>query len=233
MQRQQAIQQQQQYDYYDGYEAPAPAGPAKPLVLHQGSTCQFPSKDPNPNAPKPPEAPHLGEEVQARDFVRPTVLQFPSHLPDPNAKYADASHLGEEEHRPTLRQGGVCQFPREFRQPLDVKGYHPIDEVVKEQLPTAQTDHPDHLLPSQARRQQTYITHPVSSSIKIKPAFVSDGHGSGRKNVAQWPPNRSSVRELPKVGFNSGHIHPEGKGSTLHFLLITEISLSLILQRSR
>ena len=215
MQQQQQQQQvfEQFYDNnnYDNQNTRQAA--SKPLVLHMGSLVQFPSKDPNPNAPKPPEAPHLGEEVQAREFVRPTVLQFPRSIRDPNAKLPDGSHLGEEEHRPLLRQGGVVQFPKEFKQPLDLKGYHPVDEVVKETMPQAEVEHPDHLLPSQARKQQTYITHPVHSVTRVKPAF-SNEPGSRRSNV-QWPPQRSSIRHLPRVGFNSGHIHPEG---SKHFI---------------
>lgn len=212
MQQQQQQQQPMYEQFYDSNnydQVNSRSGTTKPLILHVGGLVQFPSKDPNPNAPKPLEATHIGEEIQACDFVRPTVLQFPRKIRDPNAHLTEGSHLGEEEHRPLLRQGGVVQFPKEFKQPLDLKGYHPVDRVVKETLPQAEVEHPDHLLPSQARKQQTYITHPVHSVTRVKPSFDNEP-GSRRSNV-QWPPQRSSVRQLPRVGFNSGHIHPEGE----------------------
>lgn len=190
-------------------------GPSKPLVLHMGSTVQFTSKDPNPEGLRlSHEAPHLGEEKHAM-IMRTTVSQFPKDDPNPDARMIDGSHLGEEENRPMLRQGGVCQFPKEYKAPRDVvRGYQPPEEV-KDTLPVADVEHPDHLLPSQARKQQTYITHPSQQT--VKPVYGVDS-GPRNRNVTEWPPKRSGVRELPRVGFNSGHIHPEGEFSQVEIL---------------
>lgn len=208
----QDYQQEQPYQDYDGYSSEPDQSilqQTRPLILHQGSTVQFPSKDPNPGV-QHPEAPHLGEEKHA--MIRPTVCQFLKNIPDPNARPVDGSHLGEEENRPILRQGGLVQFPHKYNPPRDhVKGYQPVDDVVKESLPLAEVEHPDHLLPSQARRQQTYITHPTAQT--IKPVYGVET-GPKSRNVPEWPPKRTCVRDLPRVGFNSGNIHPEGKCSS-------------------
>jgi len=283
-QQQQQQPQQQQYrsyeeeypDQYDGYprdeyENVAAQG-GKPLVLHVGDKLlQFPSKMPDPNRPKPPEAPHLGEEKnttfvkktvcqfpnkdpdpnqkmpdsshlgEEKDvFVKKTVCQFPSQIPDPNQKLPGPSHLGEEKkvfvkktvlQFPTqvpdpnqillepsylnedkaslqLKQGSVCQFPSTQQDPKNKQTrFVPPEEVLQEALPVAEVEHPDHLLPSQARKQQTYITH--SAHQLVKP-FSDLAAPSSKRLEPVWPPTRSVIRELPKVGFNSGYTHPEG-----------------------
>lgn len=200
--------QPQEYDNYDGYssEPEITSRERRPLILHQGGLVQFTSKDPNPGVAYP-EAPHLGEEKRAM-LMRPTVCQFASKIRDPNAILVDGSHLGEEDNRPIMRQGGLVQFPKDYKPPSDqVKGYQ-APETVRESLPMAQVEHPDHLLPSQARQQQTYITHPVSQT--IKPAYGVQS-GPRNRNVPEWPPKRTCIRELPRVGFTSGNIHPEGE----------------------
>ncbi|XP_074598020.1 uncharacterized protein LOC141852788 [Brevipalpus obovatus] len=214
-QQQQQYQQEQyqeQYDQqeYDDYEEEQnfTNTQSKPLVLRQGSHVQFTSKNPNPGAPKSPEASHLGEEKHA--MIRPTVCQFPKDVPDPNAKLVEGSHLGEEAHRPIFRQGGVSQFPKEYKAPWDYKGYHPVNEVVQETMPLAEVEHPDHLLPSQARSQQTYITHPMQK-IRYRSPHADDAIPRGQ-NIPEWPP-RSGVQDLPRVGFNSDQIHPAGSRS--------------------
>jgi hypothetical protein len=80
---------------------------------------------------------------------------------------------------------------------------------MRETLPMAEAHHPDHCLPSQARRQQAYMTHPPHGTSRLVVSSL-DSEGQRRnsrgQSPAQWPP--VGHNNLPKKTF-----HPEGKFS--------------------
>ena len=135
-------------------------------------------------------------------------MQFPKAIRDPNQRLVETSHLGEEQQQLLLHQGSVVQFPQKLvKTGSDRRDLEIPEEAVKEQLPPAQVEHPDHLLPSQARKQQAYNTHP-HHLMRMNPAFSSNPN---HKKQLIWPPTKSSVRNLPRVGFNSGNVNPESE----------------------
>lgn len=193
----------------------------KNLHLHQGSVCQFPSKIRDP-CERFADGPHVQEidQLQNLHLHQGSVCQFPTKIRNPEDKLPDGNHIRELDELKNLhlKQGSVVQFPRGQVQPK-VDYFHPPEEPLKESLPLAQVHHPDHCLPSLARKQQTYITHPSSGPAKLVVRGGSLGPGSpptspggsrrGQSPV-QWPPNNPNVP--PKKGF-----HPEGTNSFLLF----------------
>lgn len=189
------------------------------LHLHQGSVCQFPREIRDPSK-KLPDASHVGEidQLQQLHLHQGSVCQFPTKTRNPDDKYADGNHIHEldELKHLHLKQGSVVQFPRGVQHKADY--FHPPEEPLRETLPLAQVHHPDHCLPSLARKQQAYITHPSSGPAKLmvrggtlppgasSPPTSPGGSRRGQSPV-QWPPNNPNLP--PKKGF-----HPEGESST-------------------
>ena len=180
------------------------------LHLHQGSVCQFPTKIRNPEE-KLPDHSHLPEMegLQSLHLHQGSVCQFPKKIRNPEEKLPDHPHLQEVEELKNLhlKQGSVCQFPKEMAS-TKFDYFHPPDEPMKETLPLAQAHHPDHCLPSQARKQQAYMTHPPHGPTKLMVRGVSESppdsrRGSRGQSPAQWPP--AGHNHLPKKTF-----HPEG-----------------------
>lgn len=186
------------------------------LHLHQGSVCQFPREVRDPTK-KLPDGSHVGEidQLQQLHLHQGSVCQFPTKTRNPDDRYADGNHIHEldELKHLHLKQGSVVQFPRGVQHRADY--FHPPEEPLKETLPLAQVHHPDHCLPSLARKQQAYITHPSSGPAKLmvrggvlppgatSPPTSPGGSRRGQSPV-QWPPNNTNVP--PKKGF-----HPEGE----------------------
>ena len=106
-----------------------------------------------------------------------------------------------------LKQGSVVQFPSNVNLSKD-DYFHPPEDPLKESLPLAQVPHPDHCLPSAARQQQTYITHPPHGPPKLLVRGLaqsppgSPGHTRSR-SPGQWPPG---PQQLPRK-----HYHAEGE----------------------
>ncbi|RWS09244.1 hypothetical protein B4U79_09689 [Dinothrombium tinctorium] len=175
------------------------------ILLRQATVVQFPSNLPDPNQ-KHPEGSHLGEEKKKVHLHEGTVCQFPSEVPDYSHKLPEAPHMRdlEELEHLQLKQGSVVQFPKEIHE-TKFEGFHPPKEALTEELPPAETTRYNHLLPSEARRQQAYLLHQNQQPIRLL-SEVSSAPGSpsfGRRNQ-QWPPQRYDTSK-----YNS-FIIPEG-----------------------
>ena len=183
------------------------------LHLHQGSVCQFPQKVRNPEE-KLPDHSHLHEvdQLEKLHLHQGSVCQFPTKIRNPEDKYPDHPHLHEVEDNKHLhlKQGSVCQFPSNLSSTRPYDYFHPPDEPMRETLPIAQAHHPDHCLPSQARRQQAYITHPSHGTSKLVVSSL-DNEGNqrsqGQSPAHQWPP--VGHNNMPRKTF-----HPEGQSHT-------------------
>lgn len=179
----------------------------KNLHLHQGSVCQFQTKVRNPDE-KYPEQPHIGEveELSHLHLHQGSVCQFPTKMRNPEEKLPEQSHMNEVESLANLhlKQGSVVQFPSKL-QSTKFDYFHPPESPMKELLPVAQVQQ-DHCLPSQARRQQTYITHPSPLPAKL---MVRGGTASpdarGQSPTTQWPEDDQSGRQSGKY-FDSVNI---------------------------
>jgi len=185
------------------------------LHLHQGSVCQFPTKMRDPEE-KLPDHSHLSEVETLKNvhLHQGSVCQFPTKIRDPEEKLIDGPHIQEVEELKNLhlKQGSVCQFPSKPQATKVDDYFHPPDQPLKETLPVAHVHHPDHCLPSQARAQQTYITHPGHGPTKLmvrgvpqSPPMSPGGtrRGSRGQSPAQWPP--AGQNNIPRKNF-----HPEG-----------------------
>lgn len=161
------------------------------LHLHQGSVCQFPTKMRNPEE-KLPDHSHLSEVEQLKKLHlhQGSVCQFPTKVRNPEEKLPYGSHIQEVEDLKHLhlKQGSVVQFPANINLSKD-DYFHPPEDPLKESLPLAHVPHPDHCLPSAARQQQAYITHPPHGPSKLMVRGVSQSPpGSRGQSPAQWPP---------------------------------------------
>lgn len=176
------------------------------LHLHQGSVCQFPTKMRDPEE-KLPDHSHLSEYENLKNLHlhQGSVCQFPSKHRNPEQKFADGPHIQEMEDLKNLhlKQGSVVQFPSKMTRCKD-DHFRPPEDPLKESLPMAHVPHPDHCLPSAARQQQTYITHPPHAPSKLVVRGVSPSPpGSRGQSPGQWPPG---PQEVPRKQF-----HAEGK----------------------
>ncbi|KAI1303676.1 hypothetical protein HDE_02107 [Halotydeus destructor] len=151
-----------------------------------------------------------------QDFVRqfhqlyPGVKSIMHKLPE--------HHLGEEEFlaKLHLKQGSVVQFPRNA-QTTKFDFFEPPEEPYKVGLGLASGQHPDNILPSRAREQQTYMTHPSRGPSKLEvrgvtPPPVGDPQHPGKPvgvRQAHWPP-KNTTHDGQKTGF-----HVEGGPKTV------------------
>lgn len=137
-----------------------------------------------------PEQPHIGEieELSHLHLHQGSVCQFPSKMHNPEEKMLEQSHMNEMEGLANLhlKQGSVVQFPSKLHS-TKFDYFHPPETPMRELLPVAQVQQ-DHCLPSQARRQQTYITHPSPLPAKLMVRGGTASPDVQGQSDAQWPP---------------------------------------------
>jgi len=119
-------------------------------------------------------------------------------------------HLGEEETlaKLALKQGSMMQFPKNM-QSTKFDYFTPPEEPMHTQLGMGHDQHPDNCLPSLARQQQTYITHPSARPSKLEvrgltpPPVGTPGHPGKPVGVRQahWPP-RAKITDV-RVNFKT------------------------------
>lgn len=112
-----------------------------------------------------------------------------------------------------LHQGSVVQHPRngEYKTVEKYMAYRPKPDALREEMPLAKLPNPNHILPSQVKKMQTYLTHPPAKTIRSI-GFTSSAPSSptlGRKNI--WPPTNSQIKQLPRTGFNPNVMYNEGE----------------------
>lgn len=183
------------------------------------TVSQFPEKNPNPNYKNElAEYSHIDESTRYM-IQKPTVAQFTDKVPDYDHLRAlpEKPHLPEEEEynrRLQLHQGSVLQLPKhaEYERVRKFIPFRPNKQLMAEQMPIARVPNPDHLLPSQAKRMQTYITHPSGRTMRSV-AFASSAPTSPTLSRKQhvWPPTRSQVKQLPRTGFNPAVTYADGE----------------------
>lgn len=165
---------------------------------------QFPTKVHNPDE-KYPEQPHIGqmEELSHLHLHQGSVCQFPTKMRNPEEKYAEQSHMNEVESLANLhlKQGSVVQFPSKLHS-TKFDYFHPPETPMRESLPVAQVQM-DHCLPSQARQQQTYITHPSQLPAKLMVRGGTASPDVRGQSPGQWPPENDDV--FQQSGRGSGN----------------------------
>lgn len=153
---------------------------------------------------------------------KPTVAQFQKEVPDYNRMKTlpQKSRIPEEviynkkqkHNLLQLHQGSVVQHPRngEYKTVEKYMAYRPKPDPLREEMPLAKLPNPNHILPSQVKKMQTYLTHPPAKTIRSI-GFTSSAPSSptlGRKNI--WPPQDSQIKQLPRTGFNPNVMYNEG-----------------------
>jgi len=124
--------------------------------------------------------------------------------------------LGEQDFLATLhlKQNSVVQFPQKLSHTKLTEAFDPLPQPLMTSYAIAQAQHPDHCLPSQARLQQSYITHPSQgpTKLQVKGVKLTPEENAGHRigvSQAKWPPF-GEVRELPRTAF-----HTEGGPKTV------------------
>ena len=189
-------------------------------MIPKKTVQQFTEKNPNPNYKNElAEYSHVDEATKYM-IQKPTVAQFQKKVPDYNHMKGlpQKSHIPEEviynkkqtHNLLQLHQGSVLQQPKngDYESVKKYMAYRPKPDPLREEMPIAKLANPNHILPSQAKKMQTYLTHPPTKTIRSI-GFTSSAPSSptlGRKNI--WPPD-SQIRQLPRTGFNPNVMYKE------------------------